>query len=108
KDFLNITQDCDVMSDTSGRIQIHDSDVVSVVSATSENDNIEQKSNNRLSLAYWLYGTEQTRPSSPPLANISEQTKPASPITSQNNSGGLFSSLLGLYPSTTTANSAKS
>src|ERR1043165_2251190 len=64
KNFLNIAQDCDAMSDTSGKIQIHDSDVASVTSATSENDNTEQKSNNRLSLAYWFYGTEQTRSTS--------------------------------------------
>jgi hypothetical protein len=97
--FSNITQDHDAMSDTSGKIQIRDSDIASV---TSENDNTEQKPNNRLSLAYWLYGTEQTRPSSPPI--ISE-TNPAIRTTSQNNSSGLFSSLLGLYPAA--GNSAK-
>src|SRR5687767_12738068 len=64
---LNIAQGYDALSDTPGKIQ--DSDVASVTSATSENDNTEQKQNNRLSLAYWFYGTEQTRPSSPPLTS---------------------------------------
>jgi hypothetical protein len=91
----NIAQDYDAMSDTSGKIQIRDSDVMSVTSAASDNDNVEHKPNNRLSLAYWFYGTEQTRSSSPPLTNGPEQIKPA---VSQNNSIGLFSSLLGLYP----------
>jgi hypothetical protein len=58
KNFLNIAQDYDAISDTSGKIQIHDSDVASVTSFTSENDSTEQKSNNRLSLAYWFYNTE--------------------------------------------------
>lgn len=103
---LNIAQDYDAMSDTSGKIQIRDSDVMSVTSAASNNDNIEQKPNNRLSLAYWFYGTEQTRSSSPPLTNVPEQIKPAVQTISQNNSIGLFSSLLGLYPAA--GNSAKS
>src|SRR4051794_37152699 len=106
KNFLNIAQGYDALSDTSGKIQIHDSDVASVTSATSENDNTEQKQNNRLSLAYWFYGTEQTRSSSPPLTSVPEQTKPAAQTTYQNNSSGLFGSLLGLYPAV--GNSAKS
>lgn len=105
KSYLNIAQDYDAMSDTSGKIQIRDSDVTSITSAASDSDNIEQKSNNRLSLAYWFYGTEQSRSSSPPLTNMPEQTKPAVQTISQNNSIGLFGSLLGLYPAA--GNSAK-
>ncbi|CAI2175942.1 18087_t:CDS:10 [Funneliformis geosporum] len=96
KNFLN---DYDTMSDMSGKIQIRDSDVASATSATSENYNAEQKPNNRLSLSYWLFNTEQNRSSSPPLTNVPEQINPVVQSTSQNRSSGLFGSLLYLYPS---------
>ncbi|CAG8641106.1 13403_t:CDS:2, partial [Funneliformis mosseae] len=99
KNFLNVAQDYDTMSDMSGKIQIRDFDVASATSTASENDYAEQKPNNRLSLSYWLYNTEQNRSSSPPLTNIPEQTRPVVQSTSQNRSSGLFGSLLYLYPS---------